>query len=764
MLLLVDIQSISSSNNETDTPGFDTNDPLYPMTSSNVHIESTKSNLFVQPTSPHESSVTEFERIDEDEFLENSQVTTSTFSSVIPATTIDYAQFKPTTTKPSIDTSKIICPIKLLNITISHKLIPLSYLSLRGVFYNLARLNSTQYFYSKAYDLLEKEANVASIAAYFAKRSAKGKEKLLVAYRNTQNTSSTPMYSYLLKEKYFILNVIGGKYTNPVWDCVLNKWIFGWILSVQGISGSIGVFHTLDRVDLNQCDEDLALLFGGKHRCDPETTHCIHKRGFGLRRGGYDCMCREGFAPPDAQSNASSWTYPGDKLEAANFTARCKQTCGQGMACKLETDHFLRHVILGVQILSMFLTILLMCIVFNKRKWKTIAAGMWTILETVLLGIFIMYSSVLVHLWDPTTVQCLLASWLRELGFIVCYGAILLKLYRILMEFRTRKAHRLVLRDKDLLKYLFGMVVIIIAYLSAWTASNMNFIEEGFSLLTIGKAGDGSFFNACKPLWWDYVTEAGEVGLLLFGLHLGCAARNASVQFEERRFLWCAVATELLFSSAFYVWRALAVHPIHPDVNLVAVFIRSHLTNSLVLVLLFLPKFWYHYKQVRDLQAHLSHEPSDAYKPTQDGAGYISDIDISEVNISDMNPDDIRAELKRLYTQLEILKNKTLRQNNPHISKRRGGRKVAHRRFSLQKKGSREKTFLRRNRSMRHQLELSEGPPGEGELSKTPEDSICSGEGPSGIFNDGPSAAYSDYGVGFSTPNIHHSRAASYRM
>lgn len=40
----------------------------------------------------------------------------------------------------------------------------------------------------------------------------------------------------------------------------------------------------------------------------------------------------------------------------------------------------------------------------------------------------------------------------------------------------------------------------------------------------------------------------------------------------------------------------------------------------------------------------------------------------------------------RLYTQLEYLKNKTLRQDNPHISKRRGGRKVAHRRFSLQVK------------------------------------------------------------------------------
>lgn len=39
---------------------------------------------------------------------------------------------------------------------------------------------------------------------------------------------------------------------------------------------------------------------------------------------------------------------------------------------------------------------------------------------------------------------------------------------------------------------------------------------------------------------------------------------------------------------------------------------------------------------------------------------------------------------QRLYTQLEVLKNKTLRQDNPHISKRRGGRKPAHRRFSLQ--------------------------------------------------------------------------------
>lgn len=43
----------------------------------------------------------------------------------------------------------------------------------------------------------------------------------------------------------------------------------------------------------------------------------------------------------------------------------------------------------------------------------------------------------------------------------------------------------------------------------------------------------------------------------------------------------------------------------------------------------------------------------------------------------------------------------------------------------------------------------------EAEVSRTPEDSVCSIEGPSAIYNDGPST-FSE--VGFGTPNV------SYRM
>lgn len=82
----------------------------------------------------------------------------------------------------------------------------------------------------------------------------------------------------------------------------------------------------------------------------------------------------------------------------------------------------------------------------------------------------------------------------------------------------------------------------------------------------------------------------GELVILLFGLHLGLAARNAAVQFEERRFLCCTVALEALVSCIFYVIRAVYWETLHPDQAFLAAFARSQLTNTLVLLLIFTPK------------------------------------------------------------------------------------------------------------------------------------------------------------------------------
>lgn len=107
-----------------------------------------------------------------------------------------------------------------------------------------------------------------------------------------------------------------------------------------------------------------------------------------------------------------------------------------------------------------------------------------------------------------------------------------MKLYRHLIEFRTRKAHRWVVKDTDLLKYLFVMILSVLAYMAAYTSITLNFMQENYSLLYKGITSEGVHYEACKPLWWDYVTELGEMTILIFGIHLSYASRNARTQFN----------------------------------------------------------------------------------------------------------------------------------------------------------------------------------------------------------------------------------------
>jgi hypothetical protein len=93
-----------------------------------------------------------------------------------------------------------------------------------------------------------------------------------------------------------------------------------------------------------------------------------------------------------------------------------------------------------------------------------------------------------------------------------------------LAEFQSRKAHRVHVRDKDLLKYLLCIVLIVVGYMAAWTAINMDHIHEAAthnSMVEPGvpppspapaagaATGGQRHYYICKSRWWDYVIEIG---------------------------------------------------------------------------------------------------------------------------------------------------------------------------------------------------------------------------------------------------------------
>ncbi|XP_034475109.1 probable G-protein coupled receptor 158 [Drosophila innubila] len=536
----------------------------------------------------------------------------------------------------------------------------------------------------------------------------------------------------------------------PFRDCNLltGRWLWPFRISLTEHRIKI-VAAAFVAADEDVCNDGLEEVFGRRHGCDRNTTFCLVTESKPMAtRDVYTCLCRESFYLP----NSTLQGFRGDLAELSegfdNFS--CVPCPGACTNCDLHgvcltfqeedalnIDACLRLLVAIVLAACILCCVVLSVIVFRQRKCRAIASGMWTVLETILLGIVLLYASVTVHFFPASTERCILEPWLREIGFITCYGAIILKLYRHLVDFRTRKAHRWVLRDVDLLKYLCSMVFAVICYMAAFTASSMDLLESA-QLESLREAST----NTCHPLKWELVTQASEMLILCFGLHLAIASRNANTQFRERQFLVITLTMEFLVSSSFYFLRFVYLPEMSPSAILLALFVRSQLTNSFALGLIFVPKLWYQHKQVRSLAYDLSMRlPVDAFKGTSHdagqrlGGGYaglcLGDPDIGELTISEMSPEDIRAELKRLYTQLEILKNKTLRQDNPHISKRRGGRKTGHRRFSLQKKGSKDKALSAKHRNNKNHQdnEITEAEP-----SPTPEDSVCSGEGPTDTY------------------------------
>lgn len=188
------------------------------------------------------------------------------------------------------------------------------------------------------------------------------------------------------------------------------------------------------------------------------------------------------------------------------------------------------------------------------------------------------------------------------------------------------------------------MVFAVTCYMAAFTAAALDLIDVS-QLGTLREQRT----NTCLPLKWEYVTQVSEVLILCFGLHLAFASRNANTQFrvsrwiksffvslyyllcvilclsfyfQERQFLVATLAIEFLMSTTFYVLRFFYLPEMSPSAIFLALFLRSQLTNTMALGLIFVPKLWYQHKQVsrqaEDEDVHHVDDHDDDYDDDED--------------------------------------------------------------------------------------------------------------------------------------------------
>ncbi|XP_061876942.1 metabotropic glycine receptor isoform X2 [Entelurus aequoreus] len=520
--------------------------------------------------------------------------------------------------------------------------------------------------------------------------------KKLTFHKRVLSQDFTSVDNSLRRGESFIPDKTHLRWSTPYLECEDGNLVPPWLLTLSAafyglrpnlspeFRGVVRVDINLQDVDIDQCSTDG--WFAGTHGCNLTTMECLPMRGHGFVLDKYKCVCRTGFYHPSrvAVSGVTragpKGTVPDGGPNADEASSSDCLPCQPGCAfCKDDTpcvareDGALRLAVLSFQCLCMLVVFISMVLVYHFRRNKSIRASGLVLLEAILCGALLLYFPVGILYFHPSVFRCILLRWVRLLGFATVYGTLTLKLYRVLKVFLSRTAQRIpYMTSWRVLRLLAIILLIVCWFLVAWTSAVCQIADRKSALIDVGYTPDGLQFSMCLLDRWDFMMAVAEFLFLLWAVYLCYAVRTVPSAFHEPRYMAIAVHNELVLSAIFHVLRFTLAPELHPDWMLLLFFTHTHLTVTVTLGLLLIPKFLFAGAHMRDDIA------SEAYEDELDmgrSGSYLNSSITSAWSEHSLDPEDIREELKKLYSQLEIYKRKKMLANNPHLQKKRSSKK-----------------------------------------------------------------------------------------
>jgi hypothetical protein len=119
-------------------------------------------------------------------------------------------------------------------------------------------------------------------------------------------------------------------------------------------------------------------------------------------------------------------------------------------------------------LVSLGLTVWL--IIFRNHRVLTAASPLF--LGTILFGSLLLYSTVYAWVLNASTVACYLRFWLLGVGFVVMFGALFAKTYRIMRIFTTTDLRVFKITNLQLILVLLILVGVEVVLLAIWSATS----------------------------------------------------------------------------------------------------------------------------------------------------------------------------------------------------------------------------------------------------------------------------------------------------
>ncbi|NXJ57983.1 GP158 protein, partial [Spizaetus tyrannus] len=329
----------------------------------------------------------------------------------------------------------------------------------------------------------------------------------------------------------------------------------------------------------------------------------------------------------------------------------CRQgctTCEDDMPCLIQEDRALRAAILSCQACCMLAVFLSMLVSYHFRRSKArhprrIRASGVVLLEMILFGSLLLYFPVFILYFKPSIFRCIVLRWVRMLGFAIVYGTITLKLYS--------RGERAGLDAPQGREVPVGS--------STHPAAQHPSLPPRITRQQ--QEGDGAGCSASLSL----LSPTAEMLFLLWGSFLCYATRTVPSAFHEPRYMGIALHNELMISATFHV-------TLGPGMRGRRGWGSPAFQGPLDELTPHHPQFLHAGSPLREEIAAEVYE--DELDMRRSGSCLNSSI-ASAWSEHSLDPDDIREELKKLYSQLEVHKRRKMAANNPHLPKKRSSRR-----------------------------------------------------------------------------------------
>ncbi|KAJ6649502.1 putative G-protein coupled receptor [Pseudolycoriella hygida] len=502
-----------------------------------------------------------------------------------------------------------------------------------------------------------------------------------------------------------------GWWTYPYYSCNNRRWILSYSVAIppigrHGLRGFLSIDIDISDLHINQCDPPISQpspsrtnqlsshdevmneidVFHNSHKCHEDSMQCEYRQlrnGFnknnfvtaGWIRGAYQCLCKPGYysirhlhgfngtvmeiAFREFRENIS--TYYDSVFRCQRCAPGCT-TCTSPAPCLATYNWVFRISLLTISVLCAVFTLSLACYMYRHRKVKVFKVASPIFLTITLLGCAIMYLEMAAIFPILDVYSCIVTKWTRHMGFCVTYTALLMKTWRVSLTYRVKSAHKVKLTDKQLLQWMVPILLVMLIYLGTWTLSATPTAE-------VIKDKHGLKFKQCSYNWWDHSLAIGEVLFLAWGVRVCYNVRNAESLYNEARMISYAIYNIALVNIAMIAFHLFIFPQAGPDIKYLLGFIRTQLSTSTTIALVFGPKVvrvlrgqgdqWDNRAKVRGITASFS----------LNGIGLVPE---DSPNVYQEN-EELKEEIQKLAAQMEFMKIVHMEINNRHIKPKPGG-------------------------------------------------------------------------------------------